>query len=424
MRISKLELKDIGVFEHLVIEFGQKIKEDLADIHILTGINGTGKSTILYALAGAVDYSSIIKRFRNENSYIAMNYEKSNKKDKTPYEVILKQSGKALVYYKLTVPEIRKYWNIYTAKTDINKEPPDFLFAGYSGYRTITSEKIESIKEINEHPLSSTLRFDMPTNSRLILQWIANTKAKIAFSYQEGKVEDAKKYEEAIKKIEGAIEQITDREVKFIFHYKTMEVKIKINNDELEFDLLPDGLKSIISWVADLLILMDRVPWKDDMDILDRNLILFLDEIEVHLHPAWQRKILPVIQKLFKNSQIFIATHSPFVAGSVENAWLYKLDIEHGAGVLKERIETRAGSSYPSIIDSIFGIDEYFDVQTEDDFDKFYNLRTELLNGNMNNYDEFITLSRELAEKSVEVRDIIGRELRQFSRITGKEVLL
>jgi predicted ATP-binding protein involved in virulence len=203
-----------------------------------------------------------------------------------------------------------------------------------------------------------------------------------------------------------------------------MEVKIKINNDELEFDLLPDGLKSIISWVADLLILMDRVPWKDDMDILDRNLILFLDEIEVHLHPAWQRKILPVIQKLFKNSQIFIATHSPFVAGSVENAWLYKLDIEHGAGVLKERIETRAGSSYPSIIDSIFGIDEYFDVQTEDDFDKFYNLRTELLNGNMNNYDEFITLSRELAEKSVEVRDIIGRELRQFSRITGKEVLL
>ncbi len=73
-----------------------------------------------------------------------------------------------------------------------------------------------------------------------------------------------------------------------------MEVKIKINNDELEFDLLPDGLKSIISWIADFLILLDRVPWKDDMDILDRNLILFLDEIEVHLHPAWQRKILPV----------------------------------------------------------------------------------------------------------------------------------
>ncbi len=37
----------------------------------------------------------------------------------------------------------------------------------------------------------------MPTNSRLILQWIANTKAKIAFSYQEGKIEDAKKYEES-----------------------------------------------------------------------------------------------------------------------------------------------------------------------------------------------------------------------------------
>ncbi|MEQ8188445.1 MAG: AAA family ATPase [Candidatus Eremiobacterota bacterium] len=352
MHISKLELKDIGVFDHLVIEFGRKLREDLADIHILTGINGTGKSTILYALAGAIDDYFIIKRFRNENSYIAINYEKSNKKDKTPCVVMLNS------YERINdIDEIKRYWQIYTLHKDINKEPLDFLFAGYSGYRTITSEKIESIKEINEYPLSSTLRFDMPTNSRLILQWIANTKAKIAFSYQEGKTEDAKKYEESIKKIESAIEQITDCKVKFIFHYKTMEVKIKINNDELEFDLLPDGLKSIISWIADLLILMDRVPWKDDMDILDRNLILFLDEIEVHLHPAWQRKILPVIQKLFKNAQIFIATHSPFVAGSVEHAWIYKLDIENGAGVLKERIETQAGKSYPSITDNIFGIE-------------------------------------------------------------------
>ncbi|MEQ8168732.1 MAG: AAA family ATPase [Candidatus Eremiobacterota bacterium] len=416
MHISKLELKDIGVFDHLVIEFGRKLRADLADIHILTGINGTGKSTILYALSGAIDDYSIIKRFRNENSYISVHYEQ---KDKTPFAVTLHSHERSN-----DTNEIKMYWQIHTRQKDINKEPLDFLFVGYSGYRTITSEKIESIKEINEHPLSSTLRFDRPTDSRLILQWIANTKAKIAFSYQEGKTEDAKKYEESIKKIESSIEQITGCEVKFIFHYKTMEVKIKINKDELEFDLLPDGLKSIISWIADLLILLDRVPWKDDMDILDRNLILFLDEIEVHLHPAWQRKILPVIQKLFKNAQIFIATHSPFVAGSVEHAWIYKLDIENGAGVLKERIETQAGKSYPSIIDNIFGIDEYFDVETECQLDRFYNLRSELLNGNMHNYDEFVALARELAEKSVEVRDIIGRELRQFSRITGKEVLL
>ena len=42
----------------------------------------------------------------------------------------------------------------------------------------------------------------------------------------------------------------------------------------------------IISWMADLLIRMDRVKWVDDIPVFERNFILFLDEIEVHLHPA------------------------------------------------------------------------------------------------------------------------------------------
>ena len=107
--------------------------------------------------------------------------------------------------------------------------------------------------------------------------------------------------------------------MEFVFQYEPLNVGLKINDEELEFDVLPDGVKSIISWIADLLMRLDRLKWKDNINILDRNFILLLDEIEVHLHPAWQRKILPVVQKLFKNAQIFIATHSPFVVGSIDN---------------------------------------------------------------------------------------------------------
>jgi len=88
-----------------------------------------------------------------------------------------------------------------------------------------------------------------------------------------------------------------------------MNVTIKINNENLEIDILPDGLKSIISWITDLFIRMERIPWTDHNNILDKHFILLLDEIEIHLHPSWQRKILPVVQSLFKNAQIFIATH-------------------------------------------------------------------------------------------------------------------
>lgn len=117
----------------------------------------------------------------------------------------------------------------------------------------------------------------------------------------------------------------------------------------MEFDVLPDGLKSIISWIADMLMRLDQLKWVNQTDVLDRNFILFLDEIEIHLHPAWQRKILPVVQKLFTNAQIFIATHSPFVVASVSDAWVYKFVVKDGKSTLAAVEESMAGSSYPTV---------------------------------------------------------------------------
>ena len=76
--------------------------------------------------------------------------------------------------------------------------------------------------------------------------------------------------------------------------------------------------------------------WEDDLPIFEREFDFLLDEIEVHLHPEWQRKVLPVVQKLFKNSQIFVSTHSPFVVNSVDDAWVYKLKLEKGKAKVAE----------------------------------------------------------------------------------------
>ena len=50
-RIESLEINKIGAFEHIKMDFPQKTDPDKAEIHILTGENGTGKSTVLEALA-------------------------------------------------------------------------------------------------------------------------------------------------------------------------------------------------------------------------------------------------------------------------------------------------------------------------------------------------------------------------------------
>jgi predicted ATP-binding protein involved in virulence len=68
MRITKIHLQNIGVFGDTIIEFPEKTDPDKAEIHILTGENGTGKSTVLYALAAPfMEFNS--NEEYNENIY-------------------------------------------------------------------------------------------------------------------------------------------------------------------------------------------------------------------------------------------------------------------------------------------------------------------------------------------------------------------
>lgn len=80
---------------------------------------------------------------------------------------------------------------------------------------------------------------------------------------------------------------------------------------KVTFDALPEGLKSIICWISDLALRLESIPWQENRDIFSQPIILFLDEVDIHLHPKWQRRILPAIQKLLPNAQVFVSTHSP-----------------------------------------------------------------------------------------------------------------
>lgn len=76
----------------------------------------------------------------------------------------------------------------------------------------------------------------------------------------------------------------------------------------------------------------------------DRNLLIFFDEIESHLHPQWQRRILPALLEVGEclapdvNIQFLITTHSPLVLASLEPHFdeerdkLFHLDLVHKNG--------------------------------------------------------------------------------------------
>jgi predicted ATP-binding protein involved in virulence len=425
MRIASLELTNVGVFDQQLIEFRPKVDPDKAEIHILTGINGSGKSTILYALASAFDPSDQLKkrfRFIDEKSSIAIGC--VNGSDLLELVKVGFENRHGLSFLQTVHPIQRYHADIHSDLQRIEQGEFSFAAFAYSGSRTLSTAGVSSIQELTTNPLHDALNFSGSIDPRQLIQWIANTKAKVAFAKEANDNAAALRYQLAIQRIEKAIEEIVGFPVEFVFNYEPLAVHIKADSRVLEFDLLPDGLKSIISWIADLLMRLDRLRWVDNLDVLDRSFLLFLDEIEIHLHPAWQRKILPVVQKLFKNAQIFIATHSPFVVGSVSNAWVYRFDVKDGNSTLVDVEESMAGSSYTTVIDEIFGIDEYFDVETEREFAEFDRLKQELLRGNQAITQEFITLAQRLAAKSTEAQDIVGREIRQLERITNQELPL
>jgi len=91
-------------------------------------------------------------------------------------------------------------------------------------------------------------------------------------------------------------------------------------SDKREYDikLLSDGFKTTISMVMD--IAMRMVEANPDMgsEALQTPGIVLIDEIELHLHPSWQQRILLDLQRTFPNVQFICTTHSPQVLSTVK----------------------------------------------------------------------------------------------------------
>ncbi len=432
MKIRKLQLKNIGVFDDETIKFQPCPAKDKAEIHIFTGQNGTGKTTVLMALASAFEDTGVVNKKRDSN-YFYKRFRGINQSVAT----IEFDSTKVMVYRTKMIGAEEFLSKTHYDKDFISYENSldsselyiyDYAVFAFSGYRQIENERVQAnYLPKNFNPLSQSLKFikDYRKEGEITInQLVANNISNRALSKEDGSLEESKRYETVINAIEDFIKDITDYDVKFVLKRSPNELKLRIHGEELDFDVLPDGLRSLISWIADLLGRVDLLKWQDDLPINEKNLILLLDEIEVHLHPAWQRKILPVVQKLFKNSQIFVSTHSPFVVNSVDDAWVYKLELENGKAKVGEPIRTENSNSITQVLREIFDVYGLFGKEVQDKIDELEKLRNKILSNGSNEKDEkdFLRIAKKLYdEPSDQVKNIVKGELQQLSEIKGKK---
>ncbi len=151
------------------------------------------------------------------------------------------------------------------------------------------------------------------------------------------------------------------------------------------------GYQSMMAWVLDLVRRMvERYP--NSKSPLEEPAIVLVDEIDLHLHPEWQRKIIGHLTKYFPNTQFIVTAHSPLIVQSSGNINVIILRKEGDHTIIEQpKIRNFRGWTVEEILSDLMDLDgktmseTYLDLINaftegieNDDFEKAKNAYKEL----------------------------------------------
>ena len=113
----------------------------------------------------------------------------------------------------------------------------------------------------------------------------------------------------------------------FYYSLRAEELYIRLKTGTTPYAILSDGYRSLITLVADIAWRATRLntQYQGNASAKTDGVVL-IDEIELHLHPKWQRSVLPNLMRTFPKVQFVITTHSPQVIASVDRDMVRILD--------------------------------------------------------------------------------------------------
>ena len=172
-------------------------------------------------------------------------------------------------------------------------------------------------------------------------------------------------------------------------------------------------MRSTVGWLADFMMRQDLMHWHVRLEG-SRLGVLLLDEVDAHLHPLWQRKLLPAMREALPDVQILVTSHSPFVISSCPGSRVHVLELDkNGRAHARPPVDSPIGESVTTTLKEIFGVDSRFDVLTERELDEWNTLKKREAGGSLSAADtsrlEELTIT--LANRSDELRSIVASPL-------------
>jgi predicted ATP-binding protein involved in virulence len=127
----------------------------------------------------------------------------------------------------------------------------------------------------------------------------------------------------------------------------------KVDGGEYDIKLLSDGFKTCIAMVMDIAMRMVEANPELGETALESPGIVLIDEIELHLHPSWQQRILSDLQRTFPKVQFICTTHSPQVLSTVPSESIRTIGED---GQIAEPNSKTYGAESKRVLEELMGV--------------------------------------------------------------------
>lgn len=366
---------------------------------MIMGDNGTGKSTILQALALAFPLSIMDYLTTNMQSFI---------KDREIYGII-KMKDVNHNYISNRIISRKENDISIQEKKEGNKEfkkleDYNIPIFGYSSYRVSSKNRLRDNKDSQFSNLFNE-------NNDLINAegWLLQA------DYSDLKGAKQSKYADKVKVIllnvlrqEVSDIQIRKKQRGYGVEFKTRYGWVNINN-------LSTGYKSLIAWMVDLANWLN-IYYPESENPLNEQAVVLVDEIDLHLHVSLQRNLVSFLRETFPKVQFIVTAHSPLIAQGSEEENLIVLEKNGDHVLIKDNpLNVKNWRVDQLLTSDLFGLDSARSITTEEKMNRRYELlkkdkltkqeRAELEKLNAYMYEVPVREDSELDEASKIIRD-------------------
>lgn len=327
---------------------------------ILTGKNGSGKTSVEEALSGYLNNVFTDQFFEYKESWLENDKKKKSdaargKKGESEVFKLEKKVYESEEELKRSRRGLKVGFNHKTGDIFALKEKYHYILAYYQADRIFKAEQPTHVEKVllkDRYGLKEFPRDEF-------VKYLLDLKMTEALARNNNKTEKADEIRQWFEQLEGLLKRIFDDEtVHLEFDEETFEFYIiQEGKEPFDFNTLSSGYQAVLDIVLDIIMRMQNQT-KRSFDFKLPGIVL-IDEIETHLHLELQKNIMPLLTTIFPNIQFIVTTHSPFILNSLQDVVIY--DLENRL-LVKDGLDN---VPYDGIVEGYFGADKLSDALRE-----------------------------------------------------------